>query len=147
VSSLQGIHGELKIEYHALETATREPETFRSQQLAALAAGKQNKLWYFIELFYHEQGEENTGYVTESYLQKLAQQVPELNLPKWATARSDSGLVSSITTDQQTANNFGFTGTPAFLMGKTGGAMQKFEPGSFTDATPYGVAVEKLLKA
>jgi protein-disulfide isomerase len=139
--------GELKMEYRALETATREPETFRTQQVAALAAGKQNKMWYFIELFYHEQGEENTGYVTESYLQKLAQQVPGLNLPKWNAARSDSELLSSITTDQQTANTAGLNGTPSFLIGKTGGAMQKFEPGSFTDATPYDAAVEKLLKA
>jgi hypothetical protein len=32
--------GKLKIEYRSLETATREPETFHTQQLAALAAGK-----------------------------------------------------------------------------------------------------------
>src|SRR6202035_477499 len=30
--------GKLRIEYHALETATREPETFKTQQIAALAA-------------------------------------------------------------------------------------------------------------
>ena len=35
--------GKLKIEYRNLETATREPETFKTQQSAALAAGKQNK--------------------------------------------------------------------------------------------------------
>src|SRR5205807_9810713 len=31
--------GILKIEFRSLETATREPETFRTQQVAALAAG------------------------------------------------------------------------------------------------------------
>ena len=35
--------GKLRIEYHNLETATREPETFKTQQAAALAAGKQAK--------------------------------------------------------------------------------------------------------
>ena len=139
--------GQLRIEYRAMETATHEPETFRTEQLAALAAGKQNRMWYYLELFYHEQGEENTGYVTESYLQNLAQQVPGLNLPNWTAARSDSQLASSITIDQQTANNAGFTGTPSFLIGKTGGAMQKFQAGSVTDATPYESAVAKLLKA
>ena len=64
--------GKLKIEYRSLETATHEPEIFKTQQIAALAAGKQNKMWNFVETFYHEQGEENTGYVTESYLQELA---------------------------------------------------------------------------
>ena len=41
--------GKLKIEYHSLETATREPEVFKTQQVAALAAGKQNMAWDFIE--------------------------------------------------------------------------------------------------
>ena len=68
--------GKLKIEYHSLETATREPEVFKTQQVAALAAGKQNKAWDFIETFYHEQGEEDSGYVTEKYLQGIASQVP-----------------------------------------------------------------------
>ncbi len=58
--------GKLKIEYHSLETATREPEIFKTQQVAAYAAGKQNLAWDFIELFYHEQGEEDSGYVTKA---------------------------------------------------------------------------------
>ena len=57
--------GKLRIEYHSLETATREPEVFKTQQEAAYAAGKQNLGWYFIETFYHEQGEEDSGYVNE----------------------------------------------------------------------------------
>src|ERR1700730_10966044 len=77
--------GKLKIEYRALETATREPETFKSQQAAALAAGKQQKSWYYIELFYHQQGQEGTGYVTESFLQQIARQVPGLNISKWGS--------------------------------------------------------------
>jgi protein-disulfide isomerase len=140
--------GKLRIEYHSLQTATREPETFKLQQVAALAAGKQNKGWYFIELFYHEQGEENSGYVTESYLQKLAQQVPGLNLPSWTTARSDSELSNSVTTtDAQAANSAGFTGTPSFLIGKSGGALKRFEATSFDDPASFDAAIEKLLKA
>ena len=81
--------GKVKIEYRSLETATREPEVFKTQQVAALAAGKQNKMWNFIETFYHEQGEEDSGYVNESYLQGLAQQVPGLNLATWTSDRSN----------------------------------------------------------
>ena len=41
--------GKLRIEYRSLETATGpEREVFRSQQVAALAAGKQDKGWNFI---------------------------------------------------------------------------------------------------
>jgi protein-disulfide isomerase len=139
--------GKLKIEYRNLETATREPEVFRSQQLAALAAGKQNKLWPFIELFYHEQQEEGSGYVTEQFLQNMAQQVPGLNLAQWTAARSDPMLASQITTDAQVASASGLSGTPAFLIGKTGGAAQKFEAASLTDPSSFSAEIEKLLKA
>ncbi len=71
--------GKLRIEYHNLETATREPETFKTQQAAALAAGQQAKLWNFIETFYHEQEAEGSGYVTEKYLHDIAAQVPGLD--------------------------------------------------------------------
>jgi protein-disulfide isomerase len=139
--------GKLKIEYQSLETATKEPETFKTQQVAALAAGKQQKMWYFIELFYHQQGEENTEYVTESYLQKLAQQVPGLNVTAWTAARSDPELASSITTDAQSANAAGLTGTPSFLVGKTAGKMQKLEYSSLTDPSSFDSAIESALKA
>jgi protein-disulfide isomerase len=139
--------GKLKIEYRNLETATREPEVFRSQQIAALAAGKQNKLWPFIELFYHEQQEEGSGYVTEQFLQNMAQQVPGLNVAQWTAARNDPTLASQITTDAQVVSASGFTGTPSFLIGKSGGGAQKLEATSFTDPSSFNAAIEKLLKA
>jgi protein-disulfide isomerase len=137
--------GKLRIEYRALETATREPEVFKSQQVAALAAGRQQKMWDYIELFYHEQGEENTGYVTESFLQGLAQQVPGLSLSQWTSDRGDTALGNQVTADAQAANSAGFNGTPAFLIGKTGGGTRKLEYASLTDPTSFNQAIEKTL--
>jgi protein-disulfide isomerase len=139
--------GKVKIEYRNLQTATREPETFRSQQVAALAAGKQNKLWEFAEIFYRQQGEEGSGYVTEQFLQNIAQQVPALNLAAWSAARSDNALANQLVSDSQLAHARGFTGTPSFLIGKTGGAAQKLEYSSLSDAGSFNTAIEKLLKA
>jgi hypothetical protein len=85
--------GKLKLEYRSLETATHEPQVFRNQQVAAYSAGKQSKGWYFIELFYHEQGQEGSGYVTEKYIQGIAEQVPGLNLSQWQTDRSNGALL------------------------------------------------------
>lgn len=136
--------GKLKIEYRSMQTATREQETFRNQQIAALAAGKQNRMWYYIELFYHEQGEEGSGYVTESYLQGLASQVPGLSLSDWSSARNETAFNDEVTTDAQTAIQNGFSGTPSFLIGKTGGAMKKFDYASLTDPSSFEEAVDKL---
>ena len=138
--------GKLRIEYHSLETATREPETFKLQQVAAYAAGQQDKAWYFIEFFYHEQGEEDSGYATEAYFQGLAQQVPGLNLAKWTSDRSNAALAAEVEADAQAANDAGFTGTPSFLIGKTGStSFQKLDPGEYTEPGPYESAIEKLL--
>ncbi len=125
--------GRLKIEYRSLKTATRDPETFRTQQVAALAAGQQNKMWNFIELFYHEQDEENSGYVTESYLQGLAQQVTGLNLVAWTIARSDPALANILASDAHTAREAGITSTPSFRLGRRRG-------------TPYASAIKRLLQ-
>jgi protein-disulfide isomerase len=139
--------GKLKIEYRSMETATREREIFQTQQVAALAAGKQNLMWHYVELFYHEQGEEDTGYVTESYLQGLAAQVPGLNLSDWSAARNDPAYANQVISDAQAANQNGFTGTPSFLLGKTGGTLQKFESSSLTEPGSFEQAIEKQLKA
>ena len=45
--------GKPKIEYQSFQSATIEPAVFQEQQVAALAAGEQDKMWYFVELFYH----------------------------------------------------------------------------------------------
>ncbi len=140
--------GKLRIEYDSMETATREPEVFKTQQIAAYAAGKQNKGWNYIETFYHEQGEEDSGYVNEKYLQGIASQVPGLNLAKWSSDRGDPELANEVENDKQLANNEGFTGTPSFLIGHSGGALSKLEyTSSPGDPTFVNEAVEKLLKA
>ena len=88
--------GDLRIVYTSLETATREPEVFLEQQVAAYAAGAQHKAWYYVEIFYHEQGEEDTAYVTERYLDGIARQVPGLNFARWQRARKLSKYQAQI---------------------------------------------------
>jgi protein-disulfide isomerase len=139
--------GELKIEYHSLETATREPEVFASQQVAALAAGQQSRMWNFLETFYAEQGEEDSGYVTESFIQGIATQVPGLDLPRWSAARADPGLGQAVASDAQTAANDGLNGTPAFLIGRSGRTPQRLEPSSFTEAQPFDRAIKASLES
>lgn len=112
--------GKLKIEYHSLETVTPTPSAFEAQQVAALAAGKQNKMWNFIELFYQEQGREHSGYVTESYLQGLARQVGGLNLIEWTAGRNDPELVRTLATDARAARSAGMNATPTFLLAHAG---------------------------
>ncbi len=108
--------GKLQIRYRSLQTATRDQSTFAEQQVAALAAGKQQLLWQYIELFYREQGQEGTGYVNDSYLQGLARQVPGLDIGRWSNARDDAALRAEIQTDATAARSVDATGTPTLII-------------------------------
>jgi protein-disulfide isomerase len=110
--------GKVKVEYRSFCTATcgsPDPGVFNTQQVAGLAAGKQNLFWQYTELFYHEQGTEDSGYVTESYLQGLAKQIPTLNFASWMSARSDPNLTAQVGSDQASARQIGVNGTPTLI--------------------------------
>lgn len=136
----------LRIEYRSLETATRERRTFIEQQMAALAAGRQGKMWYFVELFYREQGQEGSGYVTNAYLQTIARQVPGLDLSAWEAARTDPLLGAEVAQDEHVAVRHRFEGTPAFLIGRTGGRLRSFQPSALEEPGSFEAAIDRLLK-
>ena len=111
-------NGKVKVVYKAFCTATcngSNPGVFNTQQVAGLAAGKQSKFWNYTELFYRQQGQEGTGYVTENFLQGLAKQIPALNLSTWQTDRNDANLTSQVNSDQSQARSLGVSGTPTLI--------------------------------
>jgi hypothetical protein len=118
--------GIVKIEFRSFKTDTHNATSFINQQSAALAAGTQNKLWSFVETFYHEQGQEYTPYATESYLNNIAHQVPGLNLARWHSERAVGQLSSRVVSDDRTARTLGFHDTPAFRIGRTDRALKNF---------------------
>ena len=110
--------GKVKIVYKALETAsqTANNSMFVPSQTAAMAAGNQKKAWNYIELFYHEQGDETSSYVTDNYLGGLAKQVSGLNFSQWSSDRQASNLSTQVNTDTASANAAGYNSTPTILV-------------------------------
>jgi protein-disulfide isomerase len=111
--------GKVALMYRSLETASGGSpiaNVFPTQQAAALAAGKQSKGWNYIELFYHEQGPESTGYATTGYLEGLAQQIPGLNMSQWTSDRQSPALTAQVTSDEQAAASAGFNSTPTLVV-------------------------------
>jgi protein-disulfide isomerase len=110
--------GKVNVVYKSFCTATCNgpgPTVFTTQQVAGLAAGKQNKFWDYTELFYNEQGQEDTGYVNEAYLTGLAQQIPGLNLTQWQSDRQDSALATQVASDESQGHAIGVRGTPTLI--------------------------------
>jgi protein-disulfide isomerase len=107
--------GKVQVIYKAFQTATQDPNVFKTQQVAALAAGQQQRFWNYTELFYRQQGQEGSGYVTDSYLNGLARQVTGLSLAKWQSARNDAALGSQVTSEEQIAGSAGVSATPTLV--------------------------------
>jgi protein-disulfide isomerase len=112
---------------------------------AAAAAAEQNKLWNFIDLLYLNQGEENTGYVTPSYLRRLLTAVPGLDVPSALRASGTAAAAGALTLATRVAAEDGVEGTPTFLIGRAGGALRAFAPSSLSPA-PFEAAIAQLIK-
>jgi protein-disulfide isomerase len=111
--------GKVKLVYKSLPTATLDladgTTVFPVQQSAAYAAGAQNKAWNYIELFYHEQGTEDTSYVNASYLTGLAKQIPGLNVSKWNTDRSNPKYAAQVQAEEKQATSLNLDATPSLI--------------------------------
>jgi protein-disulfide isomerase len=92
---------------------------------AADAAGQQNKLWYFTNLFYWNQGQEQTGYVTDAFVNKIYGAVPGLDVAKANAARKVAPATKAFDEPRKLADQYGVTSTPTFVAGPTGGTLKK----------------------
>lgn len=108
------------------------------------AAGLQNKLWSATDLMYHNQGEENTGYVTNAFLRNILGAVPGLDVNQ-AMKASTSDLVSQqLGASRTLASQYGVNSTPTILVGPTGGTL-KDVGGQGPTAASVGAAIKAAM--
>ncbi|HEY2056092.1 MAG TPA: thioredoxin domain-containing protein [Solirubrobacterales bacterium] len=83
---------------------------------AALAAGVQGKAWNYIELFYRNQGEENSGYVTENFIESIARSAEIPDMAQWNKERKSGKFKKQVEATTKQAQKLGFEGTPSFAI-------------------------------
>lgn len=108
--------GTVKLEYRSLKTDTIDEQTFFEQEEAALAAGRQDRMWNFALTFARQQGQPRTEYATDAFFSHVASQVPELNMEKWNRDREDISLFKVVALGRRAARTQGFRYTPSFLI-------------------------------
>ena len=128
--------GKLRIEFRGLAFIGADSRTALQ---ATLAAGHQDRLWYYVELLYANQGAENSGWVTEDLLSSIAASVPGLDAQQLAADRNLPALGAEMAKATAQAQAAGVTGTPSFELGKTGGPLHSLKvsslaPPEFRDA-------------
>jgi protein-disulfide isomerase len=83
---------------------------------AALAAGKQGHFFNYIELFYRNQGEENSGYVTDKFMTAIANAAGVPDIGEWNQDRGDPAYPRELAAINGEANKLGLTGTPSIVV-------------------------------
>ncbi len=83
---------------------------------AALAAGAQGRGWNYLELFYRNQGEENSGYADAGFLTAVAKGAGVKDISKWNEERKGAKFTGEVQKTTEQAQTFGFTGTPSFAI-------------------------------
>lgn len=88
------------------------------------AAGLQDHLWDLVEGLYLRQGAENSGWVTDDLVRDVAGGVANLDARALLEARGAAGVDDAIRAAYTAAQTAGVRSTPAFEIGRTGGALE-----------------------
>lgn len=121
------------------------PDSQRGR-LAALAAGKQNKLFNLAELLYYNQGPENTGWLNDDLLASAAVSIPGLDAQQVLSERNSSQISNEANALDTQAQEQGVNSTPTILVGKTGEQPKLVKLSSPTDSATIARAIENALK-
>jgi protein-disulfide isomerase len=105
------------------------------------AAGQQNRLWESSDLFYRNQGEENSGYVDDAFLTKVLDGAGA-DASKAIAGAGSSYVSGQIAAAQTMANKYAVDSTPTILVGPTDGDLKKD-----TEAQPTSAGIGQLIDA
>ena len=106
--------GKLRIVFHGL--AFVGPDSEQALR-AAVAAGRQDRLWDVVHGLYLQQGPENSGWITEALLEEIAG-------PKALAQSNEAWVTRRLQLASQAGEAAGVTGTPAFQVGRTGAELR-----------------------
>jgi protein-disulfide isomerase len=120
------------------------PDSQRGR-LAALAAGMQDKLFNLVQLLYHNQKAENTGWLDDDLLTSAAESIPGLNVDRLITDRNSTTVTSRASAMDVQATAQGVRSTPTFLLGKTGAQPRQVTISAPSDAASLARAIDALL--
>lgn len=108
---------------------------------AALAAGEQERGWQFIELFYRNQGAENSGYADDAFLEAVARAAGVEDMARWNEDRKL--LRPQVETTSREARQLGFNGTPSFGIQGTGTGQRLETLGTPSSTQAFEEAIEE----
>jgi protein-disulfide isomerase len=105
--------GKVKIAFRNFTIIGPQSETAGA---AALAAGAQRRGWQYLELFYRNQGREDSGYADDEFLTAIARGAGVEDVARWNRERKASKFTGKVSATTAEAGRLGLTGTPTFAI-------------------------------
>jgi protein-disulfide isomerase len=87
---------------------------------AAAEAANENRMFQFADLFYRNQGPENSDYADADFMREIAGQVEGLDVDKVVAAADDPLSYPAVRRGERFARRIGSTGTPDFYLRRNG---------------------------
>jgi protein-disulfide isomerase len=117
-------------------------DSLRAGQVAA-AAAEQDLGWQFADLFFANQGQENTGYATDEFLREVASGVDGLEVDKALNDAQGPVAAAQLRRAAAAAETLGVSSTPTFFGSRRGGTLEQLEIGDLT-ADAVGAEIDRL---
>lgn len=121
--------GKVKLDLRGL--AFLGPDSEKGMRIV-LAAGEQNKLWDVLELFYEQQGQENSGWVTDAKVNEILARVPGLDAAKVLADAKSARVTQKLQAAQDEARTRKVPGTPWFYIAIGSRKPYEIQPSSLT---------------
>ena len=109
-----------KVKLQARTLSFIGPDSVTAAKVAH-GAEQQGKLWSFLETFYASQGEENSGYVTNDFLTKVAD-AAGVDAKQAIDFSKGQSAQSALDQADAAAQTLGVNSTPSFTVSKNGSA-------------------------
>ncbi len=133
--------GKVRIVFRGLAFLGPDSETALR---AAVAAGRQDRMWNVVELFFQNQGDENAGWVTRGLVESVAASVPGLASQRVFSEQGGRAVTDEIVRTAAEADAVGIDSTPAFLAQRRGGPLRRLDVQSL-DAQGIAPSLDALL--
>jgi protein-disulfide isomerase len=128
-------NGRLRLELRLL--AFIGPDSERARQVAH-AAALQDRMWNYTERFFGDQGPENSGYATDSFLQGLARETPGLDVEQLSADLGSREAEALSRQAERLARRLRVEGTPSFYLVRDGGEPELIEIDALGEALGGG---------
>jgi protein-disulfide isomerase len=135
--------GKAKVELRPIAFVGPDSERGRA---ALIAGAAQNKMFNVAQLLFINQGAENSGWLSDDFVERVAASIPGVDVPRLLEDRSASSVADRADAFDADADSAGVRSTPTILVGKSGQKAKLVTIVTATDPEPVARAIDAALR-